>query len=222
MSSRSTAAPAGARLFSVVTWDNVAQRRYGCVPTCFGLPSVQRRGGAHRAGHARSVVARIPHQHERSERPSMANTAVADPDTGLTQRATRRSVRPDGRRRATLPGRVHPAAVGLPALHRGVREARLRRLVQQGPAGPAVAGADPADQRGGLLPDLRRDAGHRTRHRQLHRVPVHRRLHLHLHPVLGARRHPGDQRQPRADPGAALPPGQPADRRHADRSSSSC
>ena len=36
--------------------------------------------------------------------------------------------------------------------------ARLIGLVQQGPARPALAGADPADQRGGLLPDLRRGA----------------------------------------------------------------
>ena len=32
--------------------------------------------------------------------------------------------------------------------------------------------------------------------------------------TVGPDRHPGDQRQPRPDPGAALPPGQPAARGH--------
>ena len=90
----------------------------------------------------------------------MADTAVGRPRLGAVPGAAGRPARPARRRRAAQPRRLHPAAVVLPALHRRLRQRQARRLVQHRPAGPALAGADAADQRGRLLPDLRRGPGH--------------------------------------------------------------
>ena len=60
---------------------------------------------------------------------------------------------------------------------------------------------------GRLLPDLRIAAGYQPRHPQLPWLRRHRRVRLQLHPA-GIHLHlDGDDRQPRADQGAALPKG---------------
>ena len=219
MSPRSTAAPAGARLFSVVTWDNVAQRRYGCVPTCFGLPSTQRRGGAPRTGHAdpSRTSSRASRRHERSERPSHGQHRGGRPRLRADPAQLAAAVRPAGRRRTADPGRVHPAAVGATGtssprtpnakLVASFSNARLGQLWQV--LTPLTNAAVYYLIFGVIL-------GTKQASRTSSRTSCTGRVHLQLHPDRGAGRHPGDHRQPGADPGAALPPGLPADRRHAD------
>ena len=112
----------------------------------------------------------------------MPQTAVADPETGLTleQLAARHGLSSAGK---------------LPSLPAYIRQLWAYRHFISSYANAKASSSlgntqlgmlwqvlTPLINAARLLPDLRRRAEHRRRRRQLHRVPLHRGVPLRLHP----------------------------------------